>query len=170
MTRKPEFQATVDITHWLGINRVNILNVAGPRASSDPKIYAAVTRMLEAVLYLGMIEDNMPEIVEGAAGLNLSAPLPETPEQAVSRLMDELPLKDRATMAKMTESDLNYLHPSLGSYIKVNFRLEAENEKLLAGCRALAQKSDLDADGAVRIIIRNLWKKLNQTHRLRRVK
>jgi hypothetical protein len=73
-------------------------------------------------------------------------------------------------MARMTEADLDYLHPSLGIFIKTNFKMENENEKLMASCRELAQDRDLNGDDAVRVIIRALWNQLNSTHRLRRVK
>ncbi|MFZ5572544.1 MAG: putative molybdenum carrier protein [Thermodesulfobacteriota bacterium] len=38
---------------WLAENNVRILNVAGPRASEDPRIYAAVVQLLESVLDTG---------------------------------------------------------------------------------------------------------------------
>ena len=175
LSRKPEFQATVDITHWLGANHIEILNIAGPRASKDPKIYEATTGILEAVLYLGIIEDDMPDFSNRPYEMNDPASalqLPETVEQAVSRLIDELPLKDKTRMAQMTQTDLNYLHPSLGLYIKNNYKILNGNEKLAASCRHAAGNSnkDLDADGAALVIIKKLWESLRKTHRLRRVK
>ncbi len=170
---KPEFQATVDITHWLGANQIEVLNVAGPRATKDPKIYEATTGILEAVLYLGIIEDNMPDFSNRPYEINDPASaqhLPETVEQAVSCLIDELPLKDKTRMAQMTQTDLNYLHPSLGIYIKNNYKILNGNEKLTASCRHMAGDMDLDADAAALVIIKKLWEYLRKTHRLRRVK
>jgi len=173
LNQKPEFQATVDITHWLGINRIEILNVAGSRASHDPKIYESTTSILEAVLYLGVIEDNMPDFINRPYEIDDSAQapqLPETVEHAVARLIDELPLKDKTRLAEMGQTDLNYLHPSLGAYIKNNYKLLNGNDKLTASCRQMSGNMDLDADGAASLIIRSLWKKLRKTHRLRLVK
>lgn len=173
LSRKPEFQATVDITHWLGANHIEVLNVAGPRASKDPKIYEATTGVLEAVLYLGIIENNMPDFSNRPYEMNDPASalqLPETVEQAVSCLIDELPLKDKTRMARMTQTDLNYLHPSLGIYIKTSYKILNGNEKLTASCRHAAGDTDLDADGAALVIIKTLWENLRKTHRLRRVK
>ncbi len=36
------------LVEWVLTNRVSVLNVAGPRASEDPTIYEAVTKVLEA--------------------------------------------------------------------------------------------------------------------------
>jgi len=173
LSLKPEFQATVDITHWLVANHIEVLNVAGPRASKDPKIYEATTGILEAVLYLGIIEDNMPDFSNRPYEMNDPTSvlqLPETVEDAVSRLIDELPLKDKTRMAQMTQTDLNYLHPSLGIYIKNNYKIVGGNEKLMASCRHAAGDMDLDADAAALVIIKKLWENLQKTHRLRRVK
>ena len=48
-------QETLDrlpkVKEWLAENKVRVLNVAGPRASEDPKIYSAVYSFLEALFY-----------------------------------------------------------------------------------------------------------------------
>ncbi|HVU87102.1 MAG TPA: putative molybdenum carrier protein [Pirellulales bacterium] len=45
-----EAAAARDITAWLQRVRPQVLNVAGPRASNDPLIYDAVSRVLRRVL------------------------------------------------------------------------------------------------------------------------
>jgi hypothetical protein len=42
--------ATVIIRSWLSGSDIEVLNVAGPRASKDPKIYTATKTILKAVL------------------------------------------------------------------------------------------------------------------------
>jgi len=49
------------IKSWIGMIDTKILNVAGPRASKDPRIYDATFELLKATLSLGFIEDEMPE-------------------------------------------------------------------------------------------------------------
>ncbi len=173
LNQKPEFQATVDITHWISANGIEVLNVAGSRASHDPKIYASTLNILEAVLYLGIIEDKMPDFINRPYGTEEAAindKYPDTVEQAVTRLIEELPLKDKTRLAAMTEMDLNHLHPSLGVYIKTNYRILTGNEKLMVSCRQAANDPELDADGAALVIIKKLWESLKTTHRIRRVK
>ncbi|MBC2717156.1 MAG: hypothetical protein HF978_17765 [Desulfobacteraceae bacterium] len=173
LNRKPEFQATVDITHWINRNGIEVLNVAGSRASHDPQIYVSTVSVLEAVLYLGIIEDKMPDFINRPYEVDDSAinkKNPETVEQTVTQLIAELPLKDKTRLAGMTETDLSYLHPSLGVYIKTNYRILNGNEKLMASCRQVSKDRELDADGAALVIIKKLWERLKKTHRIRRVK
>lgn len=173
LSLKPEFQATVDITHWLSANEVRILNVAGSRASNDERIYEATSSILEAVLYLSIIENNMPDVINRPYEIDDAAPalqLPETVQQAVDRLTDELHLKDRARLAGMAQAELNHLHPSLGIYIKNNYKLLSGNEKLLASCRKASDNSEMDVDTAASVIIKQLWEELRKTHRLRLIK
>lgn len=168
-----EFQATVDITHWINQNGIGILNIAGSRASNDPKIYGATLNILEAVLYLGIIEDKMPDFINRPYEMDepsINDKSPETLEQAVTQLIAELPLKDKTRLARMTETDLDHLHPSLRVYIKTNYRILNGNEKLVVSCRQISNDSELDADGAASVIIKKLWESLQKTHRIRRVK
>ncbi len=173
LNQKPEFSATVDITHWINANGIKILNVAGPRASNDPKIYASTVSILETVLYLGIIEEKMPDFINRPYGIEeppMNDTYPETLDHAVKQLIDELPLKDKTRLAGMAESDLKHLHPSLGEYIKTNYRILNGNGKLMASCRQQANDETLDADRAASVIIMKLWESLQKTHRIRRVK
>lgn len=42
----------VKVSEWLRVNRVGVLNVAGPRQSGDPGIYKAVRKLIEELLSL----------------------------------------------------------------------------------------------------------------------
>lgn len=165
LNTRPEFQATVEIARWVREHRVAVLNVAGPRASSDPRIYRDVVTLLETVFYLLLLDHPVPGMAVGGM-----EPPPETLDQAITRLIAELPLKDKMILAAMTEADLDRLHPSLGQYILTNYGLETGNNPLLASCRRTAGDMTLEPDDAVRLMIRQLWGRLRRTHRLRRVK
>lgn len=170
---KTEFQATVDITHWISENGIAVLNVAGSRASHDPGIYRSTLNILEAVLYLGIIEDKMPDFIHRPYEIDDPAEkekFPETVDQAVAQLVEDLPLKDKTRLAGMSETDLNYLHPSLSIYIKTNYRIAGDNGNLISSCRQAANDPSLDADAAAVLIIKKLWENLKKTHRIRRVK
>jgi hypothetical protein len=43
-------QAARQINHWLAEHEIEVLNVAGPRASKDPAIYRSTTDVLERAL------------------------------------------------------------------------------------------------------------------------
>ena len=67
----------------------------------------------------------------------------------------------------MEPFELDELHPTLGGYIKETFGLYSGNRTLTRDCMQTAQTSTMLADEAAAIIIKELWKKLQQTHKLR---
>ena len=91
---------------------------------------------------------------------------PETVDAAVKFLITEMSLKDKSAIAKMSEDDLSDLHFSLGLYIR-NRLLYPRNENLLESCRAEAMDKYLHWDQASGVIIKKLWEKLRETHKLR---
>ncbi len=166
----PAFQAAIAINDWISKNQIAILNVAGPRASKDPKIYNDTLNILESSYYLGLVRG-------GAAGDNLlseTAKRPSRPPQsideAVERLISRMPLKDKATVANMSPDELPTLYLSLGDYILNNFGLLSGNQKLIESCRLEAGGPFEHAKDAVAVIIGALWKKLRRTHKLRVVR
>jgi len=169
----PEFKSAIEITHWINRHGIEVLNVAGPRASKDSIIYDSTMDILETVFHLMVIETNMPDFINRPYEIDdpaINQKYPETVDDAVDLLMDELPLKDKTILAGMSENQLQNLHPSLGLYIRNNYGLLADNEKLLASCRELAGDNELDGDAAPLIVIKRLWEKLKKTHRIRRIK
>jgi hypothetical protein len=157
------FKAAEDISNWVTQHEIKVLNVAGPRASKDPEIYEAVKKILTTVLYLDHIRAHMldPE--------RLHPHLPRTVDEAVEYLVAEPHLRDKAGIARMTEDDLIYLHHTLGQYIRNRFGLWAENRSLMQSCRLKSGKN-LDEDECSAFIVKELWKKLQASHRLRAVK
>ena len=77
-----------------------------------------------------------------------------------------MPLKDKTTIANMDEDDLINLHLSLGLSIR-NKLLYPRNDKLLESCRSVSQDKYLHWDQASSVIIRKLWERLRETHKLR---
>lgn len=160
----PAFQAASLITSWLEQNGIEILNVAGPRASKDPKIYQLTKYIIESVYYLNIVAENV-------SGLKpMPYVPPESVNEAVERLSDELPLKDKVTIANMTASELPALNKTIGVYIQNKYELSSANVKLMESCRLTSQFPVSNAEGAAMIIIDALHRKLYETHRLRIVK
>jgi hypothetical protein len=91
---------------------------------------------------------------------------PKTVDEAVERLIADMPLKDKTTVANMDEADLENLHFSLGLSIRNRF-LYPKNEKLLESCRFVSKDKYLHWDQASTVIIKELWKQLKETHKLR---
>lgn len=168
------FRAADNIHSWGASHEVRVLHVTGPEARLDPGVYQATVDILEAVFYLSFLEMNLhsplytphPENEEAEA---FAIP-PRTIDEAVERLMSELSLKDRATIANKTLEELTSLRMSLGGYIKNNFGLLAGNQELMKACRIVSKDAKLQVEDATALIIRELWQELRETHRLRRVK
>ena len=55
LNQTTSFDAAQDINSWIRKNGIETLNIAGPRASSDPNIYQAVAGILEALFYLNLM-------------------------------------------------------------------------------------------------------------------
>lgn len=150
------------VKSWIQMNGVQVLNVAGSRASKDPDIHDDVVRLLKAVHQLFVIDTKKKD---------QSKPLyPRTVEEAIDRLVSELPLKDRMKIARMDEVDIHCLHTTLGLYIRNNYGLWLDNGKLIRDCRFIAKDSSLDADDASAVIIHELWQVLRESHELRLLK
>ncbi len=94
---------------------------------------------------------------------------PQTVDEAVNFLIQKLSLKDKSALAKMPEDDLDNLYFSFGLYIR-NRLLYPRNDKLLESCRQKAMDKHLHWDQAPVVIIRELWRHLKMTHRLKIVK
>ncbi len=173
LNKLPTFQAAMIIEDWISKNGIETLNVAGPRHSKDPIIYGLVTVILELVCTL-----KTPKIIQSEPSQDILnfrpdkseiADLPKTVDEAVNFLISNLSLKDKSTIAKMSEDDLGNLQFSLGLYIR-NRLLYPKNDKLLESCRQEAMDKYLHWDKAPRLIIKNLWKRLRGSHKLRVVK
>jgi hypothetical protein len=158
------FQAAMTAADWIRENSIRILNVAGPRASHDPKIHNATMDLISSIYQLDKIHDYMPSL-----GKPQYVP-PRTVEEAVETLIEEMSLKDRAQIANMAKIELNSLNVYLGRYIRNNFRLLTGNAALAESCRLISGEREIHAERASQIIIGELWIKLTKTHKLRLVK
>lgn len=169
LNRTAAFVSAVRITQWWSTHRIRILNVAGPRASKDPQIYHDTLALLESAYYLSLAP---------LAGTNTTAsdtslsnePLPGNVRQVVDRLLDDLPFKDRVTIANMSESELPTLNRTLGEYILNRYGLVTENPALMRSLRWTGRRPLADETDAAAVVIRELWKRLRGSHTLRRVK
>jgi len=158
------FDAAHLINSWIVRHLIRILNVAGPPASKDPSIYQATAKVLETAFRLAFVETNF------ASTDSTSSRYPRTVQEAVKRLVAELPLRDKTQIAKTTEEGLNSFHSTLGVYIRKKFGLLAGNYELMESCRFLSDQDQPHSDEASDVIIKELWKKLRETHLLRVIK
>lgn len=164
------FDAASLIASWIGMQNIQVLNVAGSRASKDPEIYGDVFKILDQTIKILVDEDKKSGNKSGSDTKGKPLKPPITVNQAVERLISELSLKDKTTIGNMAEVELSVLHKTIGEYIRDEFGLWAGNKDLLTSCCFLAKRDKISEDDASSIVIRELWKKLQETHKLRVVK
>ncbi len=176
LNQTTSFDAARNINSWIQKNGIEILNIAGPRASSDPGIYQAVADILEALFYLDLMETGSSAKAEDFRRLaeqenKDSIPdFPQTIDEAVERLIQIMDLKDKVTVANMTELEMESLYPRFGRYIIAKFGLLKGNDNLFRSCSHESSLKNPDDHDAAEIIIKELWIKLRKTHRLKIVK
>jgi hypothetical protein len=162
--------AALEILSWLGDNSIKSLNVAGPRASKDPKIYESVKEVLTGLWLLSSSRDQyLHSLKLTKSSKTAEIKRPETVDEAVDRLMSEMNLKDLTKLAKMPEDDLVTLHFTVGMWIRNNF-VYPRNDKLLQSCREVSRDKYLHFAQLHMVVIRELWKKLQETHKLKVVR
>jgi len=168
------FDAALKLSGWVLKNNIENLNVAGPRASKDLRIYRAVMNIIESAYYLGFTADkslnSLRMLLSRNERLKKRKNLPCTVDEAVHKIMSGMSLKDRTALANMAEDKLQFLQLTLGLYIKNKLDQWAVNEELMKSCRALSKDENLSRVDTSTIIMKELWKKLRDTHKLRVVK
>ena len=95
---------------------------------------------------------------------------PKSVDEAVDKIIEELPLKDRVYIAGLEKKDLGLIHGMLGSYIRQDFGLFRGNRELIQSCRKVSGRQALTADEVPLVIMKALWERLKVTHTLRVVK
>lgn len=158
------FIAAKTIVGWIKDYDIRVLNIAGPRTSQDPEIYEKAGLLLKAVIYLMSVETYLPEPPVSLVGI------PGNVHEAVYKILEQLPLRERTEIAYLEESDLVRIQGTLGDYILKRFGLPSNNIALMASCRAFAGREDISKDQAAALIVRELWRTLRETHVLRRIK
>ena len=97
--------AAVELLTWIDERGIKVLNVAGPRASKDPKIYESVKEVLTGLWLLSSSRDQyLHSLKLSKPSITAEIKRPETVDEAVDRLMSEMNLKDLTKLeTKRTE-------------------------------------------------------------------
>jgi hypothetical protein len=93
--------------------------------------------------------------------------LPDTVEQVVELLYDDLSLRDRVVMANLSENDLDsLLYATIAKPIRKEFGIYNGNTELLDSCCRYIGWKYKSYEDPVMVIIKELWKKARKTHLL----
>ena len=92
-----------------------------------------------------------------------------TVDGVVEDIIAEMPLDDRVRTANLDEDGLLVLQLGLGKYLRhlINNQSEDVNKKLLEDCIKHSGNETLDKAEAASYILKELWNRLQETHRLR---
>ncbi len=163
------FQAARKIRSWTAENEIEVLNVAGPRASKDPALYRATADILETAFYLDLVDFSTIDLAtpQQRNQGETTGRIPQTMDQAVDILLGKLSLRDKTIIANIPEEKLIDLPQSLGAHIQQELRLWLANDVLLDSCRSATGENDLNEASGLLVIIKALWRKLQQTNVLR---
>jgi hypothetical protein len=173
LSQNSSFEAASLISSWSTLQQIKIVFVTGPKADTDPNIYAQLLKIMETAFYLGFVKTGMqPTYIarESESRNGHKADYPYSVDEAVVRLKSVLSLKDRAYFANMQAGELDHMRTGLSEYIKQKFGLYAGNAPLMKSCAEIGKRKNPLVDEACAIILRALWKDLQQTHKLRVVK
>ena len=157
------------IAGWIEMHRVSRVYVTGSDDQAFGSSYRPARKIMEAAVTLSIAKPafSPPREEYDENRPQGKAPWPATLPRAVDRLIADLFLKDKTRIAGMEPSELDELHPTLGGYIKENFGLLSGNHKLTRDCMQTQQTDAILPDEAAAVIIKELWKKLQVTHKLR---
>jgi len=151
-----KYEAMQIIEKWIDARQIEVLNVAGSRASEDAGIYEDVKDVLRGLFY------PPPEAI--------ARRYPHDIKEAVHVLMDRMPMTEKAVIARMDKHEFGSLQSILGKRIEAEFGLLSGNEGLMQSSRYALKKYEVHEDEIFALIIRELWKRLKETHALRIVK
>ena len=95
-----------------------------------------------------------------------------TVDGVVEDIIAEMPLDDRVRTANLDEDGVLVLQLALGKYLRYLIENQSEdvNKKLLEDCIKQSGKETLDKAEAPLFILKELWNRFQETHRLRAVK
>lgn len=161
------FEACLVLQSFILENRIEILNLAGPRASNDPGIYFDVKTILESVLYLFFL-DNEPnmDLPQRITGVDF----PRKVQDAAAILVQDLSLKARTHIARMEDARLLDLYFIWLEYVRRRVGFDEGNKPLLTACQGDLDLDFFSIEDGVMEILKAAKKHLEQTCALRVVK
>jgi hypothetical protein len=169
----PAFLAASKINTWIIENDIELLNVAGSRASEDSDIYRDTFYIVEGTILLSFVHAESGAKLADYDRKELLDKLPippKTVDEAVDKMISDLDLESKVKIANVDLNNLANVHFELHMYFKNAFGVWHKNKELLADCRVTSGEPIRNEDEATFIILKALWEKLRKSHTLRVVK
>jgi hypothetical protein len=151
----PTLQGVSIISSWLRLNQVEILCVTGAEAMKDPLIYNETIYLLENALRVNFLKNIVDEFLDDPSASIRNV------DEMVNRMMSEMSLKQKVSVANLKTREIQTLQYALDLYI--SSRREASNIRDM-------EKTGVYAHEKVTVIVESLRNRLQKTHALRTVK
>ncbi|MFA5903360.1 MAG: putative molybdenum carrier protein [Desulfobacula sp.] len=168
LMQSEEFEAAIILKSFILENQIQILNVAGPRQSSSPGIYADVKTVLEVTLYLLFLDTRLDKLTKAYIPSEpVREDFPDSLNGSIDLLYRDLPLKTRNFIARAEQTDISMLYFAFLDYIRHRVGFDADNRILLKDCAALIDDPDCSIEDAVMVILKQFKHELEKDHTLR---
>lgn len=166
-----DFEASIFLNSFILENQIEVLNVAGPRLSNHPGIYADVKMLLEAALYLLFLDTRKDAVLKQyLPDKDRSSLSPKSIPEAVSILAGDLSLKTRTFIARQKERDLHQTYFVFLEYIRHRLGFDDGNPHLFADCKKQLETCEPTIEDAVMHLLKMVKYDLQKDHLLRVVK
>lgn len=163
-----EFEGALLLNSFVTESDIRVLNVAGPRLSGDPGIYRSVKAVIEALIYMQVLEDGIEfEAVEPDDLPVKEGYMPETIEQAVRFLEKNLSFKAKSGIANLNDGHIASLYFSLGDAVKALFQFYSNHTPLIDRYFQHHSRQTHDIDDLVMEIIKRLKRSLEDDYQIR---
>jgi len=179
-----DFEAALIVHSFIVDNNVGVLNVAGPRLSSDPGIYFGTRNIIEAMIYMiELASDKGINKVEFTTSDRMGVLVPfKNRTDVVEFIASRLTLKTKSEIAALASSKIASLYYELSDYIMESFVSKKKNTDLFREYlkelgKSFDDKKDffepellIEAGDFAMTIVKELKKFLEKDHLLRVVK
>jgi hypothetical protein len=158
------FEAAIILHSFILENQIEILNVAGPRASLDPGIYFDVKSILEAVVYMMFLDSPEEKTIGGLVpNICVKEAFPKTKQEAIELIARELPLKTKTFIARLPKEKIQFLYFGWLDYLKPLLGLDSGNQALFTQLRQGRDPITFTIEDGVMEIVKSL-KQFFETH------
>ncbi|MCF8044722.1 MAG: putative molybdenum carrier protein [Desulfarculaceae bacterium] len=163
-----EFEGSLLLNSFVTESDIRVLNVAGPRLSNDPGIYRSVKAVIEALIYMQVLEEGIEfEAVQPSETPEQAGYMPETIEQSVRFLEKNLSFKTKSGIANLDDGHIASLYFSLGDTVKELFQLHGNRSPLVDRYFQRNSRQTHDIDDLVMDIIKRLKRTLEDDYQIR---
>ena len=164
-----EFEAAVMLQDFLKSWHIQVLNVAGSRASQDVGIYWSVKGILETLFFMEMMTQT-PDVLFAQDTLLLERRAQarcSTVSEAAKFIGKDLNLRTRCMLANLERRDIGAVYFALADTIKVKMGLDHGNTALLDHCAEAVGVKNITPEDAAMVILKALKVSLEKDHLLR---